>query len=50
MLPAPARHHATCAWCRRDFTTIVALLDHVDTGHPGALADKPAVRGVIIDA
>ena len=32
-LPAPHRAHATCAWCRVDFTTIRALLDHVDGAH-----------------
>ena len=32
-LPRPSRVHATCAWCRADFTTIVELIDHVDHGH-----------------
>ena len=32
-LPAPSGKHATCAWCRRDFDTIVDLIDHVDNGH-----------------
>ena len=32
-LPAPHRAHATCAWCRVDFATIRALLDHVDGAH-----------------
>lgn len=38
-LPAPHRAHATCAWCRMDFDTIVELIDHVDHGH---LADTRA--------
>jgi hypothetical protein len=37
-LPEPSKKHATCAWCRRDFDTIVQLIDHVDTGH----AERPA--------
>jgi hypothetical protein len=32
-LPIPHRNHATCAWCRMEFTTIVELIDHVDHGH-----------------
>ena len=32
-LPDPASTHATCAWCRAQFTTIVDLLDHVYAGH-----------------
>jgi hypothetical protein len=32
-LPAPNRTHATCAWCRMEFSTIVDLIDHVDHGH-----------------
>ena len=32
-IPGPSRRHATCAWCRRDFSTIVDLIDHVDMGH-----------------
>jgi hypothetical protein len=32
-LPAPSNTHATCAWCRTDFATIVELIDHVDAGH-----------------
>ena len=32
-LPEPSDKHATCAWCSRDFTTIVELIDHVDNGH-----------------
>ena len=32
-LPQPSAGHATCAWCRAQFPTIVALIDHVDTGH-----------------
>ena len=31
--PGPSRRHATCAWCRRDFRTIVDLIDQVDMGH-----------------
>ena len=32
-LPRPSSAHATCAWCHSDFTSIVALLTHVDNGH-----------------
>jgi hypothetical protein len=32
-LPNPSPRHATCAWCRAEFSTIVALIDHVDFGH-----------------
>lgn len=35
-LPAPSKMHATCAWCRRDFVTLIELLDHVDNGHQPA--------------
>jgi hypothetical protein len=37
-LPRPSSAHATCAWCRTDFATIVALLAHVDQGHTVATA------------
>jgi hypothetical protein len=29
----PASVPADCAWCRRDFASIVELLDHVDATH-----------------
>ena len=32
-LPPPSHQHATCAWCRQRFETIVDLLDHVDVAH-----------------
>lgn len=32
-LPRPSKTHATCAWCRTDFGSIVDLIDHVDSGH-----------------
>ncbi len=32
-LPTPSKHHATCAWCRREQPTIVALSAHVDEVH-----------------
>ena len=32
-LPLPTKKHATCAWCRCDFDTIIELIDHVDRGH-----------------
>ena len=32
-LPTPSRRHATCAWCRTEHPTIVALLAHVDEAH-----------------
>ena len=32
-LPRPSRSHATCAWCRERFATIVERIDHVDVGH-----------------
>jgi hypothetical protein len=35
-LPQPSAHHATCAWCRAEFATIVALIDHVETAHVAA--------------
>jgi hypothetical protein len=28
VLPRPSAAHATCAWCRRDFASIVELIDH----------------------
>lgn len=28
VLPRPSAAHATCAWCRRDFPSIVELIDH----------------------
>ena len=38
-LPQPSAKHATCAWCDRDFDTIVELIDHVDDSH---LSPRPA--------
>lgn len=35
-LPRPSKTHATCAWCREHFATIVELIDHVDAGHTSA--------------
>ena len=32
-LPVPSKSHATCAWCRAEFASIVELLDHADAGH-----------------
>jgi hypothetical protein len=32
-LPGPSKHHATCAWCRRDWRSIIELIDHVDAAH-----------------
>ena len=32
-LPRPSARHATCAWCGDEFSTIVALIDHVDSAH-----------------
>ena len=32
LLPPPATH-ATCAWCRRNFATVVDLLQHVEGEH-----------------
>jgi hypothetical protein len=32
-LPEPSKHHATCAWCRRDWRSIIELIDHVDAVH-----------------
>ena len=32
-LPGPSKHHATCAWCRRDWRSIIELIDHVDAVH-----------------
>ena len=37
-LPRPSRVHATCAWCRAEFATIVDLIDHVDRGHTPILS------------
>ena len=44
-LPLPTKKHATCAWCRCDFTTIVELIDHVDRGHvdPVTIDDRERV-------
>ena len=39
-LPEPSKKHATCAWCRTDFDTIVELIDHVDAGHRAANSDS----------
>jgi hypothetical protein len=33
ILPEPSRQHAMCAWCEESFSSIVALLDHVDSNH-----------------
>jgi hypothetical protein len=41
-LPQPSRAHATCAWCRGDFVTIVELIDHVDNAHTPILDAYPA--------
>ena len=35
-LPTPSGKHATCAWCRRGFATVVELIDHVDELHLAA--------------
>ena len=32
-LPKPSKAHATCPWCDATLSTIVALLDHVDSRH-----------------
>jgi hypothetical protein len=32
-LPGPSKHHATCAWCQRDWRSIIELIDHVDAAH-----------------
>ena len=32
----PSNLQATCAWCHRDYPSIVALLDHVDSTHLSA--------------
>jgi len=37
-LPKPSTAHATRAWCRQGFATIVELIDHVDAGHLGPKA------------
>lgn len=39
ILPVPSSKHATCAWCRTHFDSIVELLDHVDNGHTDAPAN-----------
>jgi hypothetical protein len=33
ILPTPSKKHATCAWCRKHFESIIELIDHVDAGH-----------------
>jgi hypothetical protein len=43
-LPRPSKAHATCAWCRTDFGTIVALIDHVDSGHSPITSAERAPR------
>jgi hypothetical protein len=40
-LPEPSSRHATCAWCSRQFQTVVDLIDHVDDNH---LVDKKAIE------
>jgi len=40
-LPQPSNKHATCAWCRKDFDTIVELIDHVDNGHLDTVPPVP---------
>jgi hypothetical protein len=39
-LPEPSSAHATCAWCRAEFETILELLQHAEEGHfsPAAAA------------
>jgi hypothetical protein len=37
-LPLPSKDHATCAWCRHSFTTIVQLLEHVELDHAACAA------------
>jgi hypothetical protein len=32
-LPGPSKHHATCAWCLRNWRSIVELIDHVHAAH-----------------
>ena len=46
-LPQPSKKHATCAWCRKDFDTIVQLIDHVDNGH---IDSEPTFAGTIPQA
>ncbi len=29
----PSKRHATCAWCGRDWRSIVELIDHVEAAH-----------------
>jgi len=43
-LPEPSKSHATCAWCRKDFDTVVQLLDHVDNGHIDSSPAAPFSR------
>jgi hypothetical protein len=40
-LPEPSNEHATCAWCRTQFDTIVQLIDHVERGHLPARCLRP---------
>ena len=43
LLPAPSSKHATCAWCSRQFRTVIELIDHVDDDH---LADKREIEAL----
>ena len=47
-LPQPSQKHATCAWCRKDFDTIVELIDHVDNGHIDSV--RPAAGPTLPEA
>ena len=40
--PVSAGKHATCAWCRTHFDSVVELINHVDTGHTDPVALRPA--------
>ncbi len=32
-LPGPSKRNAICAWCGRDWRSIVDLIDHVEAAH-----------------
>lgn len=40
-LPEPSGKHATCAWCRKDWRSIVELIEHVEAAHLDHIDSTP---------